>query len=263
MNSEFDTQQRRDFNRVLDEVMMLYPPQMRCVQEHGRLGGEALFRLQQLFTPGGSLVELGGGIHCVLPALVRLGMRVTVVETFNRPYYKTTIYLQAIESLRQAGIHFVDADMLDYRWEGVADDSLSRISSFNCIEHLHHSPRRCLELAVQKLEPAGWLIVGVPNAVNLLKRLRVLRGQSNLASLNEFYYGDEVFTGHVREWTAEELRQLGRWLGLCRINVVGRNWFIYSKFPKVPRSLKLFADHVLRPRAGLCSNLTLIGEKPV
>jgi ubiquinone/menaquinone biosynthesis C-methylase UbiE len=64
-----------------------------------------------------------------------------------------------------------------------ADNSIDVVTSFHCIEHLHGSPRLVLEAAMRVLKPKGIMIIEVPNAANVRKRLAVLCGRTNYGPL--------------------------------------------------------------------------------
>ena len=60
---------------------------------------------------------------------------------------------------------------------------------------------------------------------------------SGLGTVEEFY-GSRLFTGHVREWTVSELALLSSWLGLEEARVAGRNWFLHSRYPRLPAPIR-------------------------
>ncbi|HEU5058078.1 MAG TPA: class I SAM-dependent methyltransferase [Kofleriaceae bacterium] len=223
--------------------------------------GEYPDRLERTYVPGGRVVELGGGLACTSVALAYLGMDVHVVDNFSRPYYALLPWQRARRLVEEAGVHIHQADILESDLAFVADGSVDRIVTFDCLEHLHHSPKAILERCVEKLATGGRLLVGVPNAVNLMKRMRVLAGRSNLEPAHAFYHHGQPFTGHVREWTAGELLQLARWLGLSEARVIGRNWLGYRKYERVPVVAKFAIDQLLRPLPTLCSDLLLEAVK--
>jgi SAM-dependent methyltransferase len=239
-----------------------YPERLRANEEFMVRVGQYPDRLERSFAPGGRVVELGGGVACTAVALAALGMEVHVVDNFSRPYYALEPWKRARRLVEEAGVHLHEADILDCDLAFVADGSVERIVTFDCLEHLHHSPKHMLERCVDKLAPGGRLVIGVPNAVNLMKRVRVLVGRSNLGPVDEFYHRGDPFTGHVREWTAGELVRLAGWLGLCEARVTGRNWLGYRKYRPVPVLAKFALDQALRPFPALCSDLFLEAVKP-
>ena len=78
----------------------------------------------------------------------------------------------------------------------------------NVIEHLHQSPRDILNSAGAYLKPDGLLVVVMPNAVNLRKRISVALGRSNYTPARGFFENEGVWRGHVREYTFQETNQI-------------------------------------------------------
>jgi len=210
----------------------------------------------------GRLASLGGGLDPSLLALRLLGMQVVIVDDYSQPYYAMPDYRTAISTFEERGVRIVRADLLTTDFGFLDDATMDCINSFDCLEHLHHSPKAAFERAVGKLVPRGKFILGVPNAVNALKRLRVVAGRSNLESAREFYFHGVPYTGHVREWTASELLGLASWLKLDGARVVGRNWLGHVNFDGAPSVLRNSLDRLLRLRPSLCSDLYLMAVKP-
>ena len=57
------------------------------------------------------------------------------------------------------------------------------------------------------------VLVGMPNSVNLRKRLDVARGQTNYTPARGFYENIGPWRGHVREFTPRETSDLLGWNG--------------------------------------------------
>lgn len=247
---------------ALNASIEMYPLKLQREQRRDVNIGRNLYHMPLIYKPGGSVIDLGGGVSCVLLALSRLGMDVTVVDDYRSPYYRQPEYQEVLKLFRSSEIHIYETDLLSCSFDFVSDNYIDTIVSFDCLEHLHHSPKKLLELAVAKLAPKGKLIIGIPNAVNLLKRLKVLLGRSNLGSFEEFYYQGNPFTGHIRELTKSELLRLASWLQLENASVTGRNWFLHTNFLQIPTLVRRLMDVLLRNFPSWCSNLYLVAEKP-
>jgi len=114
---------------------------------------------------------------------------------------------------------------------------------------------------VTALKPGGLFFLGVPNCVNLRKRLTVPFGNGKWSQMQEWYEG-EVFRGHVREPDVDDLHYMARSLGLREVEVAGKNWLGYSSHFPLVQMLTPFADRLLQLRPSLCANIYLIGHKP-
>jgi len=134
------------------------------------------------------------------------------------------------------------------------------ISIFGVIEHLHSSPKKLLGRLWNALKPNGKMVVTVPNAVNLRKRLSVPFGRSNYPSFKTFWNAD-IWRGHVREYTVEELYQIATSLRCRRVRVFGRNDMLYDRIRTLPYALLRLVDRVMRRFPQLCSDLLLFMGK--
>jgi hypothetical protein len=77
------------------------------------------------------------------------------------------------------------------------------------------------------LKPGGLFFLGVPNCVNLRKRITVPLGAGKWSAIEE-WYEREMFRGHVREPDVGDLRYIARDLGLRDVRIFGRNWLGYA-----------------------------------
>lgn len=151
-----------------------------------------------------------------------------------------------------------DIDLRDFYELNLVDV----INSFHCFEHLHQSPKKVLDSAIAVLKPGGYIIIEVPNSLNLIKRIKVLFGYTNYIPYTH-YFNAELFTGHVREYSVGDLLELSRETSMSGARVYGRNYFgtLYTRFGY--NALTKFFDWILRRRAGLCGSLYLVWSKPI
>jgi 2-polyprenyl-3-methyl-5-hydroxy-6-metoxy-1,4-benzoquinol methylase len=82
------------------------------------------------------------------------------------------------------------------------------------LEHYPHSQRTFMHHVRRMLSPGGSLYVEVPNLAYWHKRIGLLLGHSPLPAIEDVYHSDVPFTGHHREFTIHDLRQLARLSGL-------------------------------------------------
>ena len=111
------------------------------------------------------------------------------------------------------------------------------------IEHLPISALHPLRLFAAALRPGGWLVVQTPNAARMGNRLLLLAGRNPFEPLRE----DSTSPGHFREYTVDELLELGRRAGFevggwftANYFVTGtrRNEAVRRLGPLVPRRLR-------------------------
>ena len=150
------------------------------------------------------------------------------------------------------------------------NNSLDIVTSFHCIEHFHNSPKPFLKECYRILKPNGTLILAVPNAVNLRKRISVLFGHSNYYRLYD-YWNNIPYNGHVREPTKSELIFFVKESGFTNIEIYGKNFMGIERLYKIINSLikndKIsfnVVNLILKPLelfTGLCTDLHLVCKK--
>ncbi len=128
------------------------------------------------------------------------------------------------------------------------------------MEHWHRSPKRLFAAIIESLVPGGLFIVGVPNVVNLRKRITVPLGRGKWSQMAH-WYETERFRGHVREPDVDDLRYIARDMNLTDVEILGRNWAGYLSRNRWMQLATALIDRPLRLRPSLCSDLYLIGRK--
>lgn len=99
-----------------------------------------------------------------------------------------------------------------------------------------------------------------PNALNALKRLKVLFGKTNLQPYDD-YFQSVKWLGHIREYSVGDLTYLANQYNFRSYKIFGLNYYgtLYSKF-NYSIWTKLI-DHLLRLSPGLCSTVYLKAKK--
>jgi 2-polyprenyl-3-methyl-5-hydroxy-6-metoxy-1,4-benzoquinol methylase len=228
----------------------------RMLEDVDRVAFEVTL-VSSLISSGGHVADIGGGITLFAPALSASGFKALLVDDFRDRWHHDQA--EALELHRAIGVDVLSVDLLSSDFS-MPPDTLDVIAAFDVIEHLHHSPKPMLKKLVTALRPGGWLIIGVPNCVNLRKRLTVPFGIGKWSPLQQ-WYDEPLFRGHVREPDVDDLRYIANDLNLSNVVVKGRNFLgARSRFTWV-RLLLPLVDNLLQLRPSLCSNLYMIGQK--
>jgi SAM-dependent methyltransferase len=174
--------------------------------------------------------------------------------------YTTAARLEVFKSLFDA--HCVQRIKLDCATEPIEfpEKSFDVVTSFDSIEHWHGSPKPALHALMRALKPQGLLFIGVPNCVNLRKRVTVPFGYGRWCSVEDWYEAP-TFRSHVHEPDVGELLYIARDLELCDVEICGRNWLGQNNPSSIVRVGTFLADHLLRLRPTLCSDIYLAGRK--
>ncbi|MCB9895819.1 MAG: class I SAM-dependent methyltransferase [Planctomycetes bacterium] len=253
------TPTRSDIARRLHELVEAYPQALQAGQQAdvARISFHLSLLLRRV--PGGRVADIGGGVGLFSIGARAFGLQSVLVDDF-RDSVNTAHGEAALEPHRKLGVEVISRDVIA---EGVEFEpaSLDAVTSFDSMEHWHHSPRKLFAQLMEALKPGGWFILGVPNAVNMRKRLTVPFGRGKWSSMQEWYV-EPVFRGHVREPDARDLRYIARDLKLEAVHIFGRNWQGRLSPNGLVRAMTAVFDLPLRLRAGWCSDLYLVGRKP-
>lgn len=209
---------------------------------------------------GGTVCDVGGGWGLLACVFARLGYKSVLMDDFLDAGFFNGMDARKNMPLAH-GVDVVSRDVVQHGM-GRPDNSLDAITAFDTLEHWHASPKRMLADAIRALKPGGWLVIGVPNCMNLRKRLTTLFGMGGWSTMADWYEQD-VFRGHVREPSVADLKYIARDIGLQDVTVLGRNWQGYLSSRQSVRAATRMADVCIRWRPQLCSDIYLIGRKPM
>ncbi|MGE0095995.1 MAG: class I SAM-dependent methyltransferase [Alphaproteobacteria bacterium] len=207
---------------------------------------------------GSSIADIGGGLGLFSVGCAAFGMRSVLVDDFRDPG-NIEIAQQVLTVHRRHGVEVLERDVIADGLD-LAPGSFDVITTFDSIEHWHHSPKRLLHGLVRALKPGGRLVIGAPNCVNLRKRLSVPLGIGKWSAMQD-WYEEKTFRGHVREPDVADLRYMANDLGLQNVSVIGRNWLGYVNSFSAVRSAMPVLDRLLQPFPALCSDLYMVGHK--
>lgn len=149
------------------------------------------------YRPGGKLLDLGGSGSIYHLILKNLGMDVAVLDFAFNPALKGV--------LASAGIQLAEGDLYKTPFPSGNYDV---ISTFECFEHLPHSPKPVMDKITAALKPGGAFVMSIPNVARIEQRLRLLMGATPHEKYEGLYHSGDYFAGHHREMTVREVRYL-------------------------------------------------------
>ena len=207
-----------------------------------------------------AIVDIGGGIGLFSLGCAALGFRRVILVDDFMDSINLKVGDKILDIHRRYGVEVVSRDVIR---NGLGDGlrSLDIATSFDSIEHWHHSPKKLFGEIMTHLNPGGRFVLGGPNCANLRKRIEGLLGRYKWTSMQE-WYESENFRGHVREPDVDDFRYIARDMGLTNIRICGRNWLGHYSSRRAIRIATSIFDRSLRLMPSLCSNIYLVGEKP-
>jgi SAM-dependent methyltransferase len=237
------------------EVRSAFPRALRT-DVQGVIEKDVL-QVQLTYVPNGKVIDLGGGYSPMSAVLARLGMDVTVVDTFgSTPFYEQFSAQELCDALRSFGVKLAKSDLREYDPETVFDPaSVDIVDCFGAIYLFN--PRQLLDRCMRVLKPGGKLVLECNNAVSLLRRIRVLLGRNNTNTFEAYFFDDR----YKHFWIKSDVQALAGYLKLSEWHLLGRNWSVYQSRNELPRSVLAMADNILRPFPSLCNDIYLIGKK--
>ena len=247
-----------DIKSVLNQAVAHYPDSLQAAQHSDieRIAFHIKLVVDEKGTEG-SLCDIGGGIGLFPIGCAALGMKVTLIDDFgdkiNKEFGSGIFDVHDMYRIRVIAKNVIEDD-LDF--PKMYFDS---ITSFDSMEHWHHSPKGLFHRILSWLKPGGLFVLGVPNCVNLRKRVSVPFGVGKWSQMEEWYESD-VFRGHVREPDVDDLEYIAMDMNLTKHRIVGRNWLGYNSRVGIVKRLVPYVDHVLRLRPSLCSDIYLVGK---
>jgi len=221
----------------------------------------ALFNLsliQKRIQPPAKIADLGAGMGLFPLAAVKSGYTFYAIDDYRDPV-NFMVGDAAVNVLKSHGVNVIEQDIMSAPLP-FEPSSLDAITTFDCMEHLHKSPKKLFANCMQILRPGGVFVIGVPNCVNLRKRITVPLGRGKWTRMED-WYDQEVFRGHVREPDVADLRYIARDMGLENVEVVGRNWLGLISGNKLISAATAMVDPVLRLLPTLCANIYMVGSK--
>lgn len=209
-----------------------------------------------------AICDLGGGIGLFSVGCAALGFkRVVLIDDFNDAVNLRFRLGDGIFTLhRRYGVEVISRDVIS---RGISDvrRGFDVITTFDSMEHWHHSPKKLFQEVIAAMNPGGTFILGVPNCVNMRKRITVPLGIGKWSSMQD-WYEPEMFRGHVREADTDDLKYISHDMGLTNVRIYGRNWLGHYSPKLWIRIAAMILDYPLRVIPCLCSDLYLVGNKP-
>lgn len=208
---------------------------------------------------GRSLLDVGSGPMDKTAVFQRIGFRTYAVDDLSDPWHKlpgNVSKILAFGKAQEICFHLQEENHYSIPFETASFDIVTSIA---VIEHLHDSPRHILNLMGEYLRDGGLLVIAMPNAVNLRKRLSVLCGRTNYNPVDEMFYAIDQYRGHVREYTLKETAYICERAGF---EIISSKHFEHLAYTKVPRIVRPIYLSLVSLVPSLKTGVLVIARKP-
>lgn len=153
------------------------------------------------------VLEIGSFLGVLCFALRKVGFQVTAQDI---PEFQTNPRLQ--ERYRRAGIECVAANLKRHQFP-YPDGHFDFVIMCETLEHLNFNPLPVVKEINRVMKRGGLLYLTVPNQLSAGNRLKVLRGQTIQASVEQFYQQLDLKMNmivglHWREYSKADLFEL-------------------------------------------------------
>ncbi len=207
--------------------------------------------------PGSKILDLGCGPADKPAILQKLGFECTGYDDMSDEWHNLNGNKNKIINFaKEAKVKLI---ISKERNEALKKESFDMLMSNDMLEHLHDSPRTLLNEFLGYLKPGGYILITVPNAVNIRKRLSVLRGETNLPDFYTYYWSPGTWRGHVREYVKNDLYLLSKYLGLNIKEIKGCDHMITSRLSGIFKKIYLLFTKL---DDSLKDSWTLLAQKP-
>lgn len=146
------------------------------------------------------------GIYLLI--LSRLGFECHVIDTWNEyeDQYNNRVgnKKDILERFERNNVKAKECDILASPLPFI-DEEFDLVLFMDVIEHLA-TPKSALKEISRVPRKGGYLILETPNTAGLSNRVKALLGKSVYASNLDYWFNADRFFGHIREYTATELK---------------------------------------------------------
>ena len=212
--------------------------------------------VQKWLPQGATVLDFGSGPCDKTAVIQKLGYVCSACDDLSDHWHQLPGNVDKIKQFASASevkFHQLETYELPY-----PANSFDMVMIHDVLDHLHDSPRELMNKLVSLIKPGGFLFVTLPNAVNIRKRISVMKGQTNMPPYKSYYWHPGPWRGHVREYVKDDLRQMSDYLGLAAVELEGCHHFVRRLNPAMRPAYRV-ASAIFK---GWRDSWKLVAQKP-
>ena len=211
-----------NISEAIKQTIKLFPFENYMLHSNGK-EKEAYLNIaktvKKYLNPEAKILDFGSGPCDKTAVLHFMGYNCFAYDDLQDDWHKISENRNKIISFsKECGINFTQADNKKLPFE---KNSFDMVMLNDVLEHLHNSPRVIINDLLELCKADGLLFITVPNAVNIRKRRDVLFGKTNHPSFHKYYWSNDNWRGHIREYVKDDLVALTKYLDLEIIELRG------------------------------------------
>jgi SAM-dependent methyltransferase len=248
---------------AVGDVASQYPERLRSSQlrDVGRIAFHLALAIQEHDPTASTICDIGGGLGLFAQSCGAIGFQqiFMVDDLGDQAHREAGTTIDPLFQKYRVSVISRDVILSGVR-PAIPEASVDIFTCFESMEHWHHSPKKLFSQLMECLKPGGVFVLGVPNCVNLRKRLTVPFGRGKWSAMTD-WYEQPFFRGHVREPDVGDLHYIAADMQLTNTLILGRNWLGHTARSRFIRLGTKFIDLPLRVFPSLCSDIYLVGRK--
>lgn len=223
-----------ELSRVLREVDASLPVEGYMGINVDEAAGFTARRVEKHLPRGSSILDFGSGPGDGAAVLAGLGYRMSATDDLCDEWHLAGNMRERIFAfMRRWNVEFfLSEEGKPWPWPAQHFDM---VMSHHVLEHLVDSPRELMVSLTNLVRDGGYVYISVPSAVNIRKRISLLRGQTNHPPFDKYYWSEGTWRGHRREYCRDDLVQLAACLGLNIVELQTYHYMTYQLSPVVKK----------------------------
>jgi 2-polyprenyl-3-methyl-5-hydroxy-6-metoxy-1,4-benzoquinol methylase len=223
--------ERFPFKNYIDPSSNSHLSTASCVRRH--------------LSPRAKILDFGSGPCDKTGVLQAMGFECSALDDLQDAWHLKGDCRTRVQAFAEdAGIHFTLARPGSTGFT-YPKEHFDMVVLNDVVEHLHDSPRELLNDLLELVAPNGLMLITVPNAGNIRKRLALLCGGTNYQRFDTYYWYPGKWRGHVREYVKSDLLRLSDYLNVEVLELHGCDQML-SGLAGLPRAVYLGVTNVLK-----------------